>query len=189
MAYRTFHINGRADDSAGTVTVDGVVVHNDIFKDGILFEFVTNSRLHGKVDVMVSMTYGSIIIDSITVTYSAVIGGMTGFVSFPQPIAQPLQPHMLPLTIEGDIEYSHYMHNGPAAWIVDGSPQRYLYIESLQEAYKSGSIKLDWQYKHKPIGIKNKAGINNLDDLSRLMGGGSIIRSFITRLPKKLTGK
>ena len=47
MAYRTFHMNGRADDSAGTVTVDGVVVHNGIFRDGILFEFVTSSTLHG----------------------------------------------------------------------------------------------------------------------------------------------
>jgi hypothetical protein len=37
MAYRTFHIHGRADDSAATVTVDGVVGHTGIFKDGILF--------------------------------------------------------------------------------------------------------------------------------------------------------
>ena len=162
MAYRTFHMHGRADDSAGTVTVDGVVVHNGIFKDGILFEFVTDSTLHGKVDVMVSMTYGSIIIDSVNVTYPAVIGGMTGFVSFPQPIAQPLQPNMLPLAIEGNIEYSHYAHNGPTAWIVDGSPQRYIYIENLLGAIESGSIKPDWRYKYKPVNV------NNIDDLSKL---------------------
>ena len=102
MSYRTFHIHGRADDSAGTVTVDGVVVHNGIIKDGILFEYVTASTLHGKVDVMVSMTYGSIIIDNVNVTYPAVIE---------------------------DIEYSLYMYNGPAAWIVDGSLQRYIFRE------------------------------------------------------------
>ena len=175
-------MDGRADDSAGTVTVDGVVVHDGIFKDGILFEFVTDVTLHGKVDVMVSMTYGSIIIDSVNVTYPAVIGGMTGFVDFPILIAQPLQPHMLPLAIEGDIEYSSYMPNGPAAWIIDGSPQRYIYIEreSMKEAIKSGSIKPDWQYKNKRIDI------NNIDDLPQFMRGGSIIPSFITRRLRRL---
>ena len=64
---------------------------------------MTDSTLHGKVDEMVSMTYGSIIIDNVNVTYPAAIGGMTEFVSFPQPIAQPLQPHRLPLAIDGDI--------------------------------------------------------------------------------------
>ena len=174
-------MNGRADDSAGTVTVDGVVVHNGIFKDGILFEFVTASTVHGKVDVKVSMTYGSIIIDSIFVTYPAVIGGMTGFVSFPQPIAQPLRPLRLPLTINGDIEYSHYAHNGPMAWIVDGSPQRYIRFDNFQEAIKSGAIKLDWQYKHKPIG-----GLGNVDDLSDLMRTGSIFPRIYRRLRKSI---
>ena len=186
MAYRAFQINGRADDSGGMVTVDGVVVHSGIFKDGILFEFVTSSTVHGKVDVKVSMAYGSIIIDSVDVTYPAVIGGMTGFISFPQPISQPLQPHMLPLTIDGDIEYSHYAHNGPALWIVDGGPQRYLHLESMLETIKSGSVKLDWQYKHKPIGRNNVDAINNVDDLSELMRGGSSIRSFITPLYRRL---
>ena len=167
-------MHGRADDSAGTVTVDGVVVHTGIFKDGILFEIVTDSTLQGKVDVMFAMTYGSIIIDRVSVTYPAVIEGMTGFVIFPQPIAQPLQPHRLPLAIDRDIAYSLYMHIGPAAWVVDGSPQRYIYFESNQEAFMSGSIKLDWRYKHKPIDINNK------DDLSKLMRGD---QSFPHLLP------
>ena len=106
----------------------------------------------------VSMTYGSLIIDSVNVTYPAVIGGMTGFVNFPQPIAQPLQPHRFPLAIEGDFEYSHYMPNGPMVWIVDGSPQRYIQIGNFQEAFKSGSLKLDWGYKHKRIGINDIDG-------------------------------
>lgn len=180
MGYRTFHINGRADDSAGTVTVDGVVVHSGIFKDGILFEYLTDSKLHGKVDVMISMTYGSIIIDRVDVTYPAVIGGMAGFATFPQPIAQPFQPHMLPFAIEGDMEYPHYMHNGPAQWIIDGSPQRETYIEDWKEAYQSGVMKLDWQYKHKPIG-----GSAKIDDLSGLMRKRSIISSFAARLRRK----
>ena len=181
MTYRTFNILGRADDSAGTVTVDGVVVHNGIFKERVLFEFVTDITLHGKVDVMVSMTYGSIIIDSVNVTYPAVIGGMTGFVRFPILLAQPLQPHRLPLTIDGDIEFSNYMPNGPSAWIIDDSPQRYINIEDMKEAFKSGSIKLDWGYKHEPINI------NKMDELSkRLMQKRSIIPSFITRLHRRL---
>ena len=169
MGYRTFHLHGRADDSAGMVTVDGVVVHNGFFKDGLLFEIVTDSSLHDKVDVKVSMAYGSITIDSVKVTYPAVIGGMTGFVSFPQPITQPFLPHKLPLTIDGDIECSFYMHNGPKEWIVDGSPQRYMYFESIQEAFKSGSIKPKWGY------IPKLLNVNNLDDLSELMRGRSII--------------
>ena len=56
-----------------------------------------------------------------------------------------------------------------------------IYFESIQEAFMSGSIKLDWRYKHKPIDI------NNIDDLTRSMRGGSIISSFITRLYTKLT--
>ena len=38
VAYRTFHLHGSADTAAGMVTVDGVVVHNNIFKDGQLDE-------------------------------------------------------------------------------------------------------------------------------------------------------
>ena len=181
MAYRTFNITGRADAAAGTVTIDGVVVHHGIFENGILFEFVTEVTLHGKVDVRVSMIYGSIIIDCVNVTYPAVIGGMTGFVRFPILIAEPLQPHMLPLTIEGNIEYSNYMPNGPSAWIVDGSPQRFIYIENMIEGIKSGSIKLDWRYKHKRIDL------NTINDLPKLMPGGSMYPSFITRLLGKLS--
>ena len=141
MGYRTFHLHGSANDSAGAVTVDGVAVHNGLFEDGILFEFLTDSTLHGKVDVMVSMAYGSITIDRVTVTYPAVIGGMQGFVSFPHPITQPLQPHRLPLAIDGGVECSLYMHNGPMVWSVDSSPQRYMNIENIQEAFQSGLIK------------------------------------------------
>lgn len=162
------------------VTVDGVVLHNGIFRDGTLFEISTDSTLHGKVDLTVSMAYGSIIIDSVKVTYPAVIGGMTGFISFPQPITQPFLPHRLPLTIDGDMDCSFYMHNGPKAWIVDGSPQRHMYFDSIQGAFKSGSVKPDWGYRPKPINI------NNLDDLSGLMRGRSIIPSFIARLYRNL---
>lgn len=181
MSHRTFHMHGRADDAGGMVTVDGKVVHNGIFTDGVLFEFVTESTRHGKADVMISMTFGSIIIDKISVTYPAVIGGMTGFVDFPQPIAQPLQPLMLPLTIDGDIEYSHYAHNGPMVWIVDAKPQRYIYIESVHEAYTSGSMKPDWQYRFKKIG-----GVENIDDLSELMRGGPIIPPIFARIYRRL---
>ena len=172
MGYRTFQLHGRADDAAGMVSVTGVVVHNNIFKDGILFEILTDSSLHGKVDLKVSMAYGSITIDSVTVTYPAVIGGMTGFVGFPQPITQPFLPHRLPLTIDGDLECSFYMHNGPREWIVDGSPQRYMYFESIQEAFKSGAIKPNWGYIPRPLNV------NNLDDLSDLKRRRSVLRSY-----------
>jgi hypothetical protein len=58
-----------------------------------------------------------------------------------------------------------------------------MYIESIQEALKSGSIKPNWGNKRKPIDV------NNLDDLSGLMRGVSIIASFITRLCTKLIVK
>lgn len=181
MVYRTFNILGRADDAAGTVTVDGMVVHSGIFKEGVLFEFVTDITLHGKVDVKISMAYGSIIIDSVNVTYPAVIGGMTGFVRFPILLPRPLQPHSLPLTIDGDIEYSNYMPNGPSAWIIDDSPKRYINIEDMKEAFKSGSVKPDWRYKHEPIHL------NNIEELSKkLLQRKSIIPSLITRIYRRL---
>ena len=151
---RTLHTHGTVDtaEAAGVVMVDDVVVHAGKFTNGILFNFITECSKHGKVHVTIDMLYGAITITNVRVTYPAQVNGSAGFIDIPQPIDQPFQPNLLPLSIGTYLEYDHYMFNGPAQWIVNWpSTTQTVVLDYINDHMVSGKLGLDWQYQHIPV--------------------------------------
>lgn len=161
-SYRTLQMFGSVNnDAAAVITVDGNIVHSGPLKSGLLFEFITNVKVHGSAKVNISLTYGSFTITNIRARYPALINNSySGFVDFPQPISQPIIGYTLPIVVNTDLTYNHFMYNGPKQWLTDSTTnQRVVVIEDYYTAAKTGIIKTDWQYRHKSINI------DKLDDI------------------------
>jgi hypothetical protein len=162
MAIRILDTYGKINSpSSANIKVDGKVVHNGILADGILFSFKTDVSKHGKVVVSIELLYGSITITNVRVTYPS---NNNGLINMPQPIDQPLQPLLLPLTINNDITYNHYMFNGPEQWIIDESTtENITIINNFYDSVKSKKIKPDWQYNNISVDL------NKINDISSLI--------------------
>ena len=164
MAIRTLYTYGEINSStSANITVDGKLVHTGILNSGILFSFKTDVSKHGKVVVSIKLSYGSITITNVRVTYPAKINNNFGLVNMPQPIDQPLQPLLMPFTIDNDITYNHYMFNGPEQWIIDGDlKENIIFIDNFYDSVKFKKIKPDWQYNNIPVELDK---INNISSL------------------------
>ena len=160
MAYRTLHTYGIVqEDTAAIVRVDNRIVHNGPLLDGLLFEFITDVTLHGKVIVSIEILYGAVTITHNRATYPALVKDVDGFVNIPQPIVQP----NLPLLVSKEATYEHYMFNGPNRWIVKSiSSERLVVVNNFYSSVMSGFITPDWQYNHIPVDL------GNLNDISKL---------------------
>ncbi len=151
MAYRTLQTHGvlNSDEAAALITVDNQIIHTGpLPKQNSLFQFITDVKFHGKVHVKIEMIYGSMTITHVRAVYSATINRSPGFVSFIQPIKQPLYPLVMPLTINHALEYDHYMINGPEEWIVDQDvDQQYLEIDNVLKWQDLELIRANWNYR------------------------------------------
>ena len=160
MAYRTLHTYGVIkEDTAAIIRVDNQLVHNGPLNNGLLFEFITDVTLHGKVIVSIEILYGSVTITHNRATYPALVKGVVGFVNIPQPIVQT----NLPLVVSDNATYEHYMFNGPNQWIINSiSTERLVVVDNFYSSVMSGFIRPDWQYNHIPVDLEN------LNDISKL---------------------
>lgn len=149
MAFRTIHTWGTViGNTAAIIKVQGNVIHAGPLYSGLLFEFITDVKLHGKVSVSIELLYGAVSITHNRVTYPALIKGIKGFVNMPQPINQP----NLPLDVTNSVTYNHYMFNGPIQWIIDPDVEnRVMVIDDFHNAVSTGFITPDWQYDSKPF--------------------------------------
>ena len=123
MIYRTLAIHGHAFNASGRVFVDNLIVHNGPFDSGILYKFSTEVFKHGSADVYIDIDYGQLFIETIKVTYPAIINKTTaGYYTLSQPIAQPMveteskQFIKLPCRVGNQLHYKHLMFNGPQSW-------------------------------------------------------------------------
>jgi hypothetical protein len=173
MAFRTIHTWGTvAGDTAAVVKVGKTIIHAGPLCSGLLFEFITDVTLHGKVSVTIEVLYGTLMITHNRVTYPALIKGIHGFVNMPQPINQP----NLPLTVDSVVTYDHYMFNGPAQWIVDTDvANRVVVVDDFFNAVSTDFIIPDWQYNQKPF------------DVSTITESG--IKNYWYKLVRKVTGQ
>ena len=162
MAIRTLDTYGKINSpTSANITVDDKLVHTGILTNGILFSFKTDVSKHGKVIISIELLYGSITITNIRVTYPS---NNNGLINMPQPIDQPLQPLLLPLTIDNDITYNHYMFNGPKQWIIDeGIKENLIIIDNFYDSVKFKKIRPDWQYNNIPVDL------NKINDISSLI--------------------
>ena len=159
--FRTLHVHGTVNGTtAATIKVDDKVVYSGPITNGILFNFVTNVKLHGKVKVGIKIWRGELTISNIRVTYPAVINGIRqGLINMPQPISEPLaninkQKIMLPLTVNTEIEYYHYMFNGPKQWLIlVDQLESLIVIDNFIKMIESGKLHTDWQYRNKSTNI------------------------------------
>ena len=122
--YRTLKIYGhRTTDVEYTVLVDGAPVNTTGEE---LFAFITNTKFHGGLDVMIDVQVGALSITHVTATYPAKINGVSGTVTMIQPIAEPIaigdQLLQMPFDIEiksgQKFNYKHLMFNGPTRFII-----------------------------------------------------------------------
>ena len=124
--YRTLYTCGTSTQgTSATITANGVVVHAGPISGPNLFSFITSVTYNETVRVEI-LVNGSITIDSVRVTYPALINDTTyGFINFPQPIAEPIvidnEIKKFPIKIDSVVSYDHLMFNGPNYWNVTAS--------------------------------------------------------------------
>jgi len=161
--YRTLEVYGSINGpTAAEITVDRKVVKSGPLRSELLFEFITDVRFHGSVEIKVKLYYGSFTITKVRAQYPALINDKYhGFVNFPQPIEQPIIGQTLPLHIDKDFSYRHFMYNGPKQWLIeDHLDRKVITIDDYYQAAKSGEIRTDWQYRHRKIDIDD---LNNIE--------------------------